>query len=128
MRVRSPIPAAVCVAAAGAIAVAGRRRLRRVEVVGESMLPALRPGDWLLVLNRARVSEGDAVVALHPDDPGLLIVKRAAHRTAGGWWLESDNQRAPGRRDSWDFGAVPDDRVVGRVVARFRPPGRPAPR
>lgn len=93
MRVRSPIPAAVCVAAAGAIAVAGRRRLRRVEVVGESMLPALRPGDWLLVLNRARVSEGDAVVALHPDDPGLLIVKRAAHRTAA-WVVAGERQPA----------------------------------
>ncbi|MWK33640.1 nickel-type superoxide dismutase maturation protease [Actinomadura sp. J1-007] len=100
------------------------RRLRAVEVEGASMLPALRPGDWLLVLNGARVAPGDLVVARHPRRDGLLVVKRAAHREAGGWWLESDNQGAPGRQDSWDFGAVPDGLVEGRVVARYWPFGR----
>jgi hypothetical protein len=38
--------------------------------------------------------------------------------------LESDNQRAPGRRDSWDFGAVPEQDVLGRVVLRYWPPSR----
>jgi hypothetical protein len=70
------------------------------------------------------VSEGDLVVAFHPERAGLLTVKRAGHRAEGGWWLESDNQRAPGRQDSWDFGAVPDRLVVGRVVARYWPPSR----
>jgi hypothetical protein len=49
-------------------------------------------------------------------------------RQDGGWWLESDNQRAPGRRDSWDFGAVPDADVWGRVVLRYWPPSRLAQR
>jgi hypothetical protein len=61
------------------------------------------------------------VVARHPGRPDTLIVKRAAHRDAEGWWLESDNQRAAGRQDSWDFGAVPDDLIVGRVVLRYWP-------
>jgi nickel-type superoxide dismutase maturation protease len=96
--------------------------MRAVEVKGESMLPVLRPGDWLLVRTGARVviRPGSVVVARHPSE-GLLIVKRAAHRAADGWWLESDNQRAPGRQDSWDFGAVPDDLIVGRVVLRYWP-------
>ncbi|MGP4026939.1 nickel-type superoxide dismutase maturation protease [Actinomadura sp. 3N407] len=108
------------------LALAGlRRRLRTVEVTGDSMLPALRPGDWLLVRAGARPVRGDVVVARHPERPGLLIVKRAAHRSGDdGWWLESDNQGARGRRDSWDFGAVPDALVVGRVVARYRPLSR----
>ncbi|MQY03388.1 hypothetical protein ACRB68_14300 [Actinomadura sp. RB68] len=101
-----------------------RRRLIRVEVSGESMLPALRPGDWLLVLAGGRVAPGDIVVAGHPREPGRLIVKRAAHRSGDGWWLESDNQRAAGRQDSWDFDAVPDRLVRGRVVARYRPLAR----
>ena len=50
-----------------------------------------------------------------------LIVKRAARREDDGWWLESDNQRAAGRQDSWDFGAVPEDLIVGRVVMRYWP-------
>jgi nickel-type superoxide dismutase maturation protease len=101
-----------------------RLALRSFEVTGESMLPALRPGDRLLVRTGARVRIGDVVVARHPARPGRLIVKRAVHRTESGWWLESDNQRAPGRQDSWDFEAVPDRLIVGRAVVRYRPQSR----
>ncbi|WP_019633225.1 S24 family peptidase [Actinomadura atramentaria] len=97
------------------------RELTRAEVTGPSMLPGLRPRDRLLVLSGGPVAAGDVVVARLPDDPATLIVKRATFRDGGGWWLESDNQAAPGRRDSWDFGAVPDALVVGRAVARYRP-------
>jgi nickel-type superoxide dismutase maturation protease len=94
--------------------------MRAVEVTGDSMRPVLRPGDRLLVRIGARIRPGSLVVARHPGED-LLIVKRAAHRDARGWWLESDNQRAAGRQDSWDFGAVPDDLIVGRVVLRYWP-------
>jgi nickel-type superoxide dismutase maturation protease len=93
-----------------------------MEVVGESMVPDLRPGDRVVVLG-ARPREGDLTVARHPAS-GVLIVKRAGRAGPDGWWLESDNQRAVGRQDSWDFGAVPDELIVGRVVARYRPPWR----
>ncbi|MFC3823792.1 S24 family peptidase [Planomonospora venezuelensis] len=96
----------------------GGRRSVRVRVEGESMLPVLIPGDWLWVRRGARIRPGDLVVARLPADPSLLIVKRAAWEEDGGWWLESENQRAPGRRDSWDFGPVP---VLGRVLLRYRP-------
>nr|WP_280117138.1 S24 family peptidase [Microbispora hainanensis] len=95
--------------------------LTAVCVSGDSMLPVLRPGDWLLVRLGAPVRPGDVVVARRPHG---LIVKRAFQHTGDGWWLESDNQSAPGRRDSWDFGAVPEEDVVGRVVLRYWP--RPA--
>lgn len=93
------------------------------------MRPALRPGDRLLVRLGAPVRAGDIVVARHPRAEAdgredALIVKRAFRRTAEGWWLESDNQRAPGRRDSWDFGAVPERDITGRVVGRYWPPSR----
>jgi nickel-type superoxide dismutase maturation protease len=84
------------------------------------MLPALRPGDWLLVRSGARIVPGSVVVARHPGRD-LLIVKRAVRREADGWWLESDNQSAAGRQDSWDFGAVPDGLIVGRVLLRYWP-------
>jgi nickel-type superoxide dismutase maturation protease len=95
--------------------------MRAVEVTGQSMVPALRPGDWLLVRSGARIAPGNVVVARHPREEDVLIVKRAARREADGWWLESDNQRAAGRQDSWDFGAVPDRLIVGRVVLRYWP-------
>ncbi|MCW2889037.1 MAG: hypothetical protein QOE54_3270 [Streptosporangiaceae bacterium] len=98
-----------------------RRPLMAVQVAGESMLPWLRPGDRLLVRPGARIGAGDIVIAGHPLRPGTLIVKRVTHRDGDGWWLESDNQRAPGRQDSWDFGAVPDRLIVGRAVVRYWP-------
>jgi hypothetical protein len=50
----------------------------------------------------------------------MLIVKRAARRVPGGWWLESDNPGA-GAVDSRRFGPVPA--VEGRVLFRYWRPG-----
>jgi hypothetical protein len=50
----------------------------------------------------------------------MLIVKRAARRQDGGWWLESANPAA-GAVDSARFGAVPDALIEGRVLVRYWP-------
>ena len=96
----------------------------RVKVAERSMEPALRPGDWLLVWRTRRLRAGQIVLARHPGRPDLLIVKRAARRVDGGWWLESDNPDV-GAVDSHRFGAVPGDLIEGRVLGRYR---RPRPR
>ncbi len=99
--------------------------LSTVAVVEQSMAPAVRPGDWLLIWRGIRpgrpprVRPGQLVVAWHPDRTDFLLVKRAARRTAGGWWLESDNQGV-GEVDSRSFGAVPGDLIRGRVLLRYR--------
>jgi len=102
------------------------------------MEPALRPGDWLIVwrgfqfrnqnaaalpARRGRpfqVGPGDLVVARHPHDPDLLLVKRVAWAEASGWWLSSDNPRA-GAVDSARFGPVPSELIEGRVLGRYWP-------
>lgn len=94
--------------------------LWRVAVAERSMEPALRPGDWLLVLRTRRVRAGQLVVTGYPGRPGMLLVKRAARRVKDGWWLESDNPNG-GAVDSRDFGAVPDRLVEGRVLLRYWP-------
>lgn len=85
------------------------------------MAPTLRHGDWLIALRTRRVRPGQIVLALHPERPGFQIVKRAARREGGGWWLESDFPDAPGARDSRHFGPVAPERVVGRVLVRYWP-------
>ncbi|HJY65325.1 MAG TPA: nickel-type superoxide dismutase maturation protease [Streptosporangiaceae bacterium] len=100
-----------------------RSPLLRVKVAERSMEPALHPGDWLLVRRTRRVRPGQIVLARHPGRPDMLIVKRAARRVDGGWWLESDNPDA-GAVDSRRFGAVPAALIEGRVLARY---GRPHP-
>jgi len=100
--------------------------LLRVEVAEHSMLPELRPGDWLLARRTRRIRPGQVVLAWHPSRPGLLLVKRAVRRVEGdgevdgGWWLASDNPAA-GAVDSSRFGPVPEEKVVGRVLVRYWP-------
>ncbi|MFZ0080945.1 nickel-type superoxide dismutase maturation protease [Trebonia sp.] len=94
--------------------------LLRVEVAEQSMLPALRPGDWLLARRTRRIRPGQVVLAWHPSRPGFLLVKRAVRRVEGGWWLQSDNPAA-GAVDSSRFGPVPEEKIVGRVLVRYWP-------
>lgn len=94
--------------------------LLRVAVAERSMLPALRPGDWLLAWRTTRIRPGQVVLAYHPEKSGLLLVKRAAWREEGGWWLASDNA-VPGAEDSARFGPVPEDKIVAVVLARYWP-------
>jgi nickel-type superoxide dismutase maturation protease len=99
--------------------------LWRIAVVERSMEPALRPGDWLLVWRGLRpgrpprVRPGQLVIARHPARPDLLLVKRAAWREPGGWWLSADNLPA-GAADSRTFGVVPLMLIEGRVLFRYR--------
>src|SRR5450631_1039606 len=89
-------------------------------VAGDSMLPALRPGNCLLLSRRARIAVGDLVVVRRPHVDGLLLVKRVARRADGGWWVLSDNAAA-GLDDSRAFGVLPDACVVGKVLFRYYP-------
>ena len=110
------------------------------------MLPAAAPGDWLLVnpLPRRWPRPGTIVVFRDPDDDGLSM-KRVAAAPGGSVpfadgflrlaedeaWLLADADEATTRaagfgppRDSRVFGPVMVDRLVGRVIGRYGPPGR----
>lgn len=93
-----------------------------VAVDGPSMLPTLRPGDYLMVRRGAPVRVGDVVVARFPARPGLLVVKRVRAAAGTGWWLEGDNPDPGQSDDSRRYGPVPARDVVARVVARYWPP------
>lgn len=91
--------------------------LVRVKVAERSMEPALRPGDWLLMLRTRRVRPGQIVIARHPGKPDMLLVKRLARRLSDGtYWLMSDNEVAASV-DSRRFG--PAAEVEGRLLIRY---------
>lgn len=95
----------------------------RIAVEGDSMLPVLRAGDRCIVQWCSSAAIGDVVVARRPDRPELLVVKRVTAFRDGGAWLEGDNVR--GSHDSWLFGAVGEQDVLGVVRWRYWPrPGR----
>jgi nickel-type superoxide dismutase maturation protease len=108
---------------AAALTAVATRVLRRVEVAGDSMLPALAPGDRLVVLRhprwRWRVGQ---VAALrdprHPEAAGLLV-KRVVAVTPGGVEVRGENPAAS--TDSRTFGPVPPDLMVGPVLYRYWP-------
>lgn len=100
------------------------RRFERIEIAGESMVPTLLPGDFVLVDRRAyhgRVPRrGDIVIARDLRDASRLLVKRVARVDLHGMvWLEGDNGAAS--TDSRSFGPVPLENLEGRVVFRYWP-------
>ena len=88
-----------------------------VQVDGLSMIPTLAPAERALVHWGSDVGVGDVVVAIRPDRPHLLIVKRLVRAEGNQWWLEGDNPGASD--DSRTFGSVASEAIVGKVVARW---------
>ena len=91
----------------------------RIRIVGPSMEPAMRSGDWWIVRRTRRLRPGDAVLMAHPRRPEALVVKRLERRDPEGWWVLGDN--AEMSEDSRQFGTVPPDLIVGRLVRRYGP-------
>ena len=99
--------------------------LRRVAVNGDSMRPALEPGDRLLVVRFARLrpKPGDVVAVVDPREPNRVLVKRVdSVDTDGRLRVAGDNPAAS--TDSRTFGAVDADLVLGRAIYRYWPEGR----
>lgn len=94
------------------------RPVRRVEVAGDSMLPALDAGDRLLVLRR-RARVGDVVAVVDPRSADRTMVKRVAARGPEGVSVLGDNPAAS--TDSRLLGPVAPAAIRGRAVYRYFP-------
>jgi nickel-type superoxide dismutase maturation protease len=91
----------------------------RIEVEGPSMLPALSPGERLLVLKSPVLEEGDIVALMDPEHEGRLLVKRIS--LLGAFEVEVLGDNPGASRDSRQFGPVGRKRVLGRIVYRYHP-------
>lgn len=105
--------------AAGLVTVARWRPLWRVVVAGDSMLPALHPGDRLLVRRTARIRPGDVVAVTDPRLASRTMVKRVAGVGPAGVTVLGDNAAAS--TDSRTLGPVARSAVGGRVFYRYFP-------
>jgi signal peptidase I len=105
----------------------------RALVDGDSMRPALSPGDVVVATARGRVRRGALVVVERPDRPGFELIKRVTAMPgevapngeilpADLFWVEGDD--ALRSTDSRAFGPVRRDAIRGvvRVSPRARRP------
>ncbi|MEM9009077.1 MAG: nickel-type superoxide dismutase maturation protease [Cyanobacteria bacterium P01_F01_bin.86] len=98
------------------------RRYRRFRVTGDSMLPLLSPGCEVLIdpvtYTQAPPEPGDVVVAHHPQQLGLRIIKRVEFvEPDGRCYLKGDNPSASS--DSRQFGLVSPAQLQGKVLCLF---------
>ena len=82
------------------------------------MEPTLRPGDEVLV-DRRPARPGDVVLIRHPFRSDVELVKRVLRLEAQGCFVVGDNPDPHQSTDSRSFGAVPLERLLGRVVWRL---------
>jgi nickel-type superoxide dismutase maturation protease len=114
--------AAIIGAAVVGVLVTRGRSFRRVQVTGDSMLPALRSGDRLLVGPTFGVRPGAVVAVVEPGAPGRLLVKRL--HAVGPDWVDVRGDNDAASFDSRHFGPIPRTMVTGRIIYRYAPPGR----
>lgn len=98
------------------------RRRKRFRVTGASMLPALTPGDEVLVdleaYRDAVPKVGDIALLYHPRMPNQKIVKRITAVFGNGRvFVEGDNPAHSS--DSRVWGVLPATLLIGRVTSRF---------
>jgi nickel-type superoxide dismutase maturation protease len=120
----------------GVLAGTAARRFQRIEITGESMVPALEPGDRVVVVRAGRLRTGDIVACADPRNPNRTVVKRVAalpgehldldggtSLAAGhGYVVLGDNSGAS--TDSRHFGPIGADLIIGRLIFRYLPDRR----
>lgn len=93
-----------------------RRILFVVRVEGESMWPALIPGRRYFASGIGVVRVGDFAVFRNPRETSRIFIKRAAAAREGGYIMESAVSWGASSRD---FGPVPRQYIIGKVLQRF---------
>ena len=95
----------------------GCRELFLVE--GDSMVPALKDGDYVMIDSYAELNIGDIVLAQHPFKQSVKIIKRIKEISPEGrYFLVGDNPSESS--DSRAFGALSAKDILGKAVCRLK--------
>jgi nickel-type superoxide dismutase maturation protease len=88
-------------------------------VDGNSMLPALKEGDVVLINTKTGFAAGDIVLAQHPFKQSVKILKRITEITPEEkYFLSGDNPKES--TDSRSFGAIAKKDILGKAVCRLK--------
>ena len=95
----------------------GWRELFLVE--GDSMYPALKDGDFVMIDSYAKLQIGDIVLAQHPFKQSVKIIKRIKEISPEGkYLLVGDNLSESS--DSRAFGTLSAKDILGKAVCRLK--------
>lgn len=100
------------------------RKRKRLKIVGESMLPLLKPGDEILIdphaYRKSLPQIDDIIVTIHPLQRNLTIVKRISAidiNNCKRFFLVGDNPEAS--TDSRHWGTIKLADILGKVTNQF---------
>lgn len=95
----------------------GWREIFLIE--GDSMFPALKNGDVVLINPRAELRTGEIALARHPFKQSVKIIKRISEITPERkYFLVGDNLAES--TDSRSFGAIQAKDILGKAVCRLK--------
>lgn len=86
------------------------------QVEGSSMTPLLYPGEIIEVKSSKQYNPGDVVVAFHPIQTDLILIKRIESVSSDG----HIRLRGANPKESTDqFGLIHCDKVIGKMVRKL---------
>lgn len=91
----------------------GTSQLETYRVSGNSMNPLLRDGQEVQVQAIKNYEIGDVVIAIHPIQTDLTIIKRIESIESGRFRLRGDNFIESTEK----FGLVSRNKIIGKVVS-----------
>lgn len=99
-----------------------------IVVRGDSMLPTLHDGDFVLIDKKPKAySMGDICVLIPPDDANKIVIKRITKimgldihngKSITNFWFLGDNRN--NSYDSRDYGWVNIENIEGRVIKQWK--------
>ena len=99
-----------------------------IVVRGDSMLPTLHDGDFVLIDKKPKAySMGDICVLIPPDDGNNIVIKRITKimgldihngKSITNFWFLGDNRN--NSYDSRDYGWVNIENIEGRVIKQWK--------
>src|SRR3989344_6532313 len=89
------------------------------KIEGHSMEPAIKAGQYFLVLNFTGPKVNDIIIVKHQKKSIFLVKRVKAVLKEGKYLVEGDN---PGHsEDSRKFGAIKEEQIVGKLSFCFWP-------
>lgn len=98
--------------------------LLRIRVIGPSMEPALRNGQFCWA-RRGGLRPGRIAVFREPGREELISVKRLVRQEGSLWWVEGDNRDQS--TDSRAYGSVDASAFLGTLLRSRKRAPRPHP-